>query len=304
MENQKEMVEFIKWIATNVKGFEKSTPEEIVTAINGMAQSEEGKKSLQELYTQFQASKKKFQFGGIIPRMQGGGDTLRYMTLRPIVTTRNGYPEQIGEDRTISIRYSTYSPGAAPARREFYTEDGYTRRINGNDTIWLKRRPIAYTPAGNPENKEDLNYIHIWKKVMPTPWMRAMFSGKPDSVESPEFVESKQPGGRIEVNKMVGMEGDELTPRHDIPVKTKLNILSEPGKYSAHLIFPDGGSSNQWINGADTVYTQQRPSGQQITYFKKDGVWNIKHAGEDRLYSGNDVNRDVDRLRKTFDYYK
>ena len=134
MENQKEMVEFVKWIATNVKGFEKSTPEEIVTAINGMAQSEEGKKSLQELYTQFQSSKKKFQFGGIIPRMQGGGDTLRYMTLRPIVTTRNGYPEQIGEDRTISRRYSTYSPGTAPARSEFYTEDGYARRINGNDT--------------------------------------------------------------------------------------------------------------------------------------------------------------------------
>lgn len=71
MENQKEMVEFVKWIATNVKGFEKSTPEEIVTAINGMAQSEEGKKSLQELYTQFQASKKKFQLGGIF-KFDGG----------------------------------------------------------------------------------------------------------------------------------------------------------------------------------------------------------------------------------------
>lgn len=197
MENQKEMVEFIKWIATNVKGFEKSTPEEIVTAINGMAQSEEGKKSLQELYTQFQASKKKFQFGGIIPRMQGGGDTLRYMTLRPIVTTRNGYPEQVGEDRTISRRYSTYSPGTAPARREFYTEDGYARRINGNDTIWLKRRPIAYTPAGNPENKEDANYVHIWEEVMPTSWLRTMFNSEPDSVEGPEVVESQQNGGRI-----------------------------------------------------------------------------------------------------------
>lgn len=197
MENQKEMVEFIKWIATNVKGFEKSTPEEIVTAINGMAQSEEGKKSLQELYTQFQASKKKFQFGGIIPRMQGGGDTLRYMTLRPIVTTRNGYPEQVGEDRTISRRYSTYSPGTASARREFYTEDGYARHINGNDTIWLERRPIAYTPAGNPENKEDANYVHIWEEVMPTSWLRTMFNGEPDSVEGPEVVESQQNGGTI-----------------------------------------------------------------------------------------------------------
>lgn len=36
-----------------------------------MAQSEEGKKSLQELYTQFQASKKKFQLGGIF-KFDGG----------------------------------------------------------------------------------------------------------------------------------------------------------------------------------------------------------------------------------------
>lgn len=124
MENQKEMVEFVKWIATN--------PEEIVAVINGMTQSEEGKKSLQELFAKFQSSKQKFQMGGVIPRMQYGGDTLRYTTLRPIVST--GYLEPIGEDRTISRRYPTYSQGTAPARSDFYTEDGYARRIIGNDT--------------------------------------------------------------------------------------------------------------------------------------------------------------------------
>lgn len=61
----------------------------------------------------------------------------------------------------------------------------------------MKRRPIAYTPAGNPENKEDANYVHIWEEVMPTSWLRTMFNGEPDSVEGPEFVESQQNGGRI-----------------------------------------------------------------------------------------------------------
>ena len=68
MENQKEMVEFIKWIATN--------PEEIVAVINGMTRSEEGKKSLQELFTKFKASKQntgKFKNGGRINKFQPGG---------------------------------------------------------------------------------------------------------------------------------------------------------------------------------------------------------------------------------------
>lgn len=32
---------------------------------------------------------------------------------------------------------------------------------------------------------------------MPTSWLRAMFNREPDSVESPEFVESQQNGGTI-----------------------------------------------------------------------------------------------------------
>ena len=39
--------------------------------------------------------------------------------------------------------------------------------------------------------------MHIWEEVMPTSWIRAMFNREPDSVESPEFVESQQNGGRI-----------------------------------------------------------------------------------------------------------
>ena len=45
MENQKEMVEFVKWIAT------------LIVVINGMTQ-QEGKKSLQELFAKFQSISK------------------------------------------------------------------------------------------------------------------------------------------------------------------------------------------------------------------------------------------------------
>ena len=131
MENQKEMVEFVKWIATNVKGFEKSTPEEIVTAINGMAQSEEGKKSLQELYTQFQSSKKKFQLGGIF-KFDGGSKFNR-------------------ETKPTGLRGWNWKPIFQP--REDGKKGGFTEYLDGLDTVTVVTGPYTEymrrsTPSG------------------------------------------------------------------------------------------------------------------------------------------------------------
>ena len=131
MENQKEMVEFIKWIATNVKGFEKSTPEEIVNAINGMAQSEEGKKSLQELFTKFKASKQKFQFGGLIKF--GGGSKFNR------------------ETKPTGLRGWNWEPTFQP--REDGKKGGFTEYLDGLDTVTIVRGPYTEymrrsTPSG------------------------------------------------------------------------------------------------------------------------------------------------------------
>lgn len=131
MEKQKEMVEFIKWISTNIKGFENSTPEEIVTAINGMAQSEEGIKSLQELYTQFQASKKKFQLGGIF-KFDGGSKFKR-------------------ETKPTGIKGWNWKPTFQP--REDGLKGGFTEYLDGLDTITIVRGPYTQyvrrsTPSG------------------------------------------------------------------------------------------------------------------------------------------------------------
>ena len=122
MENQKKMVEFVKWIATNVKGFEKSTPEEIVTAINGMAQSEEGKKSLQDLFTKFKASKQKFQMGGMIPRFNGGKTIERQV-------------------KPSGIKGWNWSPTLSP--REDGKRGGFAEYLDGLDTVTVLKGPYT-----------------------------------------------------------------------------------------------------------------------------------------------------------------
>lgn len=132
MENQKELVEFVKWIATNVKGFEKSTPEEIVNAINGMAQSEEGKKSLQELFVKFKSSKQKFQMGGLINKFGGGSKFNR-------------------ETKPTGLRGWYWEPTFQP--REDGKKGGFTEYLDGLDTVTIVRGPYTEymrrsTPSG------------------------------------------------------------------------------------------------------------------------------------------------------------
>lgn len=57
-DERKDMKGFITWIKSNVEGFKDKSVEEIAQSISDMAKSEEGKKSVQELYSKYQKSKK------------------------------------------------------------------------------------------------------------------------------------------------------------------------------------------------------------------------------------------------------
>ena len=61
-DQKKDMQGFVTWIKSNVEGFKDKSEQEIAKSISDMAKSEEGKKSVQDLYTRYQKSKKKTKF--------------------------------------------------------------------------------------------------------------------------------------------------------------------------------------------------------------------------------------------------
>lgn len=66
-DERKDMEGFITWIKSNVEGFKDKSTKEIAQSISDMAKSDEGKKSVQELYSKYQKSKKqksRFADGG------------------------------------------------------------------------------------------------------------------------------------------------------------------------------------------------------------------------------------------------
>lgn len=299
MENQKEMIEFVEWISKNVKGFENSTPDEIVTALNGMVQSEEGKKSLQDLFAKFKNSKQKFQFGGVIKAFDGKKfpirrDTVTQHVAIPLWVADENGARQIGERRIISRTYPTYSfkPGDAEARQHFYTTDGLSRRIMGRDTIYEKRFPIRYTPAGNMETGQETTNEHEWVQIVPTSWEEALFNKIPHEIAEPE-VEYKADGGRV------------WPAQTEVPNGSRVNIINSFPRRTTRIEFPDGGSTNQYIDRRDTVYTSVLPNGRSSEYFKDaDGKWNVRYSSDSRTYGpSTDIDKDVDILRQTIARY-
>lgn len=66
-DQKKEMQGFVTWIKSNVEGFKDKSEQEIAKSLSDMAKSDEGKKSVQDLYSRYQKSKKqksKFEDGG------------------------------------------------------------------------------------------------------------------------------------------------------------------------------------------------------------------------------------------------
>lgn len=76
MEKQ-ELTKFIKWLSSNVDEFKNKTPEEIVTTINKLSQTEEGMNAISDFINKFKKNSQMFREGGklnyFIKKYRGGG---------------------------------------------------------------------------------------------------------------------------------------------------------------------------------------------------------------------------------------
>lgn len=74
--NEQELAQFIEWLPSNISEFKNKTPDEVVTILNKLAQTEEGMNEISDLINQFK-QKQIFKFGGKlglnITKFQDGG---------------------------------------------------------------------------------------------------------------------------------------------------------------------------------------------------------------------------------------
>lgn len=80
--NEQELAQFVEWLPSSVNEFKDKTPDEIVTMLNQMAQTEEGMNTISGLINQFkQSSMGMFKSGGklnyLINKFREGGESPR-----------------------------------------------------------------------------------------------------------------------------------------------------------------------------------------------------------------------------------
>lgn len=62
--NEKELAQFVKWLPSNINEFKDKTPEEVVTILNKLSQTEEGMNTISGFINQFKQSSQMFKKGG------------------------------------------------------------------------------------------------------------------------------------------------------------------------------------------------------------------------------------------------
>ena len=175
-DQKKDMQGFVTWIKSNVEGFKDKSEQEIAKSLSDMAKSDEGKKSVQDLYSRYQKSKKqksKFADGGkfqdFICKHGRGGD---------IGCGCNGGKVVRGEDGLTDI-----DPNSREARKAKRTAK------NTDDLNGVTRRSTSYieTPEGKWGFEEgDVNgnttetYFFAPNGSVPTqvdtPWVQKIYT--------------------------------------------------------------------------------------------------------------------------------
>lgn len=175
-DQKKDMQEFVTWIKSNVEGFKDKSEQEIVKSLSDMAKSDEGKKSVQDLYSRYQKSKKqkskfadggKFQdfickhgrggnvdcgCGGMVIRGAEGIDDVP--TPKDSTVTSNGYviykpsvKEVAPNGESVVITYG-HDPNGQWARRMEWANGG-TSILGGynNNGQWVSEGDVTYGPT-------------------------------------------------------------------------------------------------------------------------------------------------------------
>lgn len=75
--NEQKLAQFVEWLPSSINEFKDKTPEEVVTILNKMAQTEDGMNAISDLINQFKQNSQMFKKGGkldiLINKFQTGG---------------------------------------------------------------------------------------------------------------------------------------------------------------------------------------------------------------------------------------
>lgn len=75
--NEQELIQFVQWLPSSIDEFKDKTPDEVVTILNKLSQTEEGMKTISGLINQFKQNTSMFKNGGklgqLINKFQQGG---------------------------------------------------------------------------------------------------------------------------------------------------------------------------------------------------------------------------------------
>lgn len=200
MNENKEQVEFLQWLSTNVEEFADKTPEEIVNTLNELYQTPEGQEQVVNLIKSFKDSKKKnskFAKGGkldyLVTKYQNGNPFKVKMNLK--IKGQSPLANNIEGDDILS--YKSGNEVQDPIRTindgngHYYyeDEDGQWKDIDGNvvsvDTPelrkeerelkdkWAKhssksRGNTTYIQIVDPSYDRDTTYMKIYGHRKPT----------------------------------------------------------------------------------------------------------------------------------------
>ena len=212
-DQKKDMQGFVTWIKSNVEGFKDKSEQEIAKSLSDMAKSEEGKKSVQDLYSRYQKSKKqksKFADGGkfqdFICKHRRGGDIGCGCNGGKVIRGQEGV-ESIRTPKDSTINRAGFV--VYPAFKETLPTGEVVETAYGHDKDgqWVQRRRWndggytylgGYNDNGQFRRDGDISYSAYSNiaQYFENPLARMVKYSKPESKEDGGVV-SEQEGGEL-----------------------------------------------------------------------------------------------------------
>ena len=180
--NEQELVRFVKWLPSNINEFKDKTPEEVVTILNKMSQTEEGMNTISELINQFKQNSQMFKKGGkldiLINKFKPGGKpkVVRQLNYVQGMSSLPPKMEKLDYNKEYSDGYraSQFSnkkgdliqflqrPNVLGGTKRYITNNLQdTTYVVGANSATYKNKPLPwYTPKANEEHrKERFNWL-------------------------------------------------------------------------------------------------------------------------------------------------
>lgn len=180
--NKQELAKFVEWLPSNIDEFKDKNPEEVVTILNKMSQTEEGINTISNLINEFKQTAQMFKIGGkiypLINIFQKGGKPrvvkeLSYvqgMTSLPPKMDKldfnkvysDGYRASQFSNSNGDIIQFLQRPNVLGGTKRYITNNlrDTTYVIGDNKEVYKNKELPWYTPKSKEENrKEKFNWL-------------------------------------------------------------------------------------------------------------------------------------------------